>query len=194
MRGRYGGKWKPKICATCETPFIPSGPAAKFCSPVCQHGTNKCEHCHAEFVRRPAAGKQAKAAKDNRYCSRSCRWADVRSRVNYGRYVNGDGYVTIEVQGNRDINSQGYVRVNQGRGRKRVLEHRLVMEKLLGRELYPNENVHHINGIKHDNRPENLELWLVRQPKRQHVEDVTQWALEILRRYRPQALADEILR
>lgn len=61
--------------------------------------------------------------------------------------------------GGRIKNSQGYIRLWLGT-RKYVLEHRYIMEKHLGRKLLANEIVHHKNGIKDDNRLQNLEVVL----------------------------------
>lgn len=62
-----------------------------------------------------------------------------------GRFLDKEGYVFILKPDHPRANQKGYIR-----------EHILIMEKIIGRCLWPEEVIHHINGIKSDNRASNL--------------------------------------
>jgi|DEB0MinimDraft_6_1074348.scaffolds.fasta_scaffold137191_1 transposase-like protein len=81
-----------------------------------------------------------------------------------GRYVSPEGYVSVYLAGDDPL-----AEMRQTGGY--VLEHRLVMARSLGRPLLPTENVHHVNGVRDDNRLENLELWSRPQPSGVRVSD-----------------------
>lgn len=108
--------------------------------------------------------------------------------MHYGRWLRtgtiGPAEPRVRAKGQGSLNRQGYVIVGtggrNGKGGRTTPMHRLVMQEVLGRPLLPEEHVHHKNGIRDDNRPENLELWVVwgRAPKGQRVSDLVEFVVE----------------
>lgn len=100
-----------------------------------------------------------------------------RPRTSRGWTTNGYRYVPVPRQDQHLVDGAAY-----------AAEHRLVMARELGRPLGEDENVHHRNGDRSDNRIENLELWSTGQPAGQRVVDRVAHALEVLRRHAPDLL------
>ena len=103
------------------------------------------------------------------------RWRRGEFRNDKGARETSKGLVYTRQPGERYLDKDGYVLVKLERGRKH--EHRLVMEEQIGRDLAPGENVHHKNGIRDDNRPENLELWYTSQTPGQRVSDLIEYVV-----------------
>lgn len=133
----------------------------------------------------PSAAAVKKAAKVNRGRKQS---AAQRQRIREGlARAKAEGkQIGNPRRGSRYFAKQyGYweLVVWEGDERRRISEHRYVMEQKLGRPLRPGENVHHRNGDRTDNRPENLELWIRPQPTGCRVQDAVARAREIIDLY-----------
>lgn len=147
-----------KACGVCGVEFKSRNAQQIYCSVECKNKAITkdkrcvCAVCKKEFER--------PHGKTRAYCSISCSNTARASGMKKPE-------ITLEsrVIGDTTTSSSGYLmlRVNG----KKVMQHRVVMESVLGRKLLSSERVHHKNGDRKDNRPENLELWAgVDSPKK----------------------------
>lgn len=141
-----------------------------------------CPVCNSRFlINIFHKGKQS-------YCTKKC-GAQVHGRAIQGKYLAEESPMW---RGGRKL-VRGYaliyapkhhtLLISKSPTRKYVFEHRVVMEEYLGRQLLPTENVHHKNGVRDDNRIENLELWAKFQPPGQRVADQIAHAIRFLESY-----------
>jgi hypothetical protein len=173
----YCGKFFTVIGSKLEKYESRKGATRRYCSTGCYNEGRKinvptfiCSYCGVTKKRRrfvDATGKEFGFDYTQKFCSKECGYKGRRKPPSRAKgYLIHDGYRAVKLPGG-----------------KRVLEHRLIMEKVLGRSLFADENVHHKDGDRANNDPSNLELWSTSQPCGQRVVDKVNWAKEIVQRY-----------
>lgn len=170
-----------KKCIRCGTPFMAKESHAdrrKYCSKPCARTgrteisteMRKCAHCTNDF--------EVLRYKDTKYCSITCMRAGMG---NTQRAIRKDKPHVLKER-NWYTNKDGYLYTMRTASgvRRLVFQHRELMEGILGRPLHRWENIHHKNGQRSDNRSENLELWVKKQPPGKRHEDLIAWMIDYL--------------
>ena len=123
----------------------------------------KCQECGNVFFK--TTFQSIKDWEQAKYCSRKCYWKTVgettKKRGGKPSPRKGTGKGCLH-------KATGYIVMAHPKTGKKIFQHRYFMELHIGRELLKNEIVHHKNGVKTDNRIENLELMESRKHRRLH--------------------------
>ena len=175
-------------CLRCESPFTPrrSGKPQMFCSQWCRtHAKLRiCERCnHRYHPSKNGIGIWCQSCRDKgcivEDCGAALRCAPY-CEMHYHRVTRygdpGEAGRRHRKPGTGSM-KQGYLYHRTGTDRY-IAEHRRVMERVLGHPLHRWETVHHRNGVRDDNRPENLELWMGRHGPGQRIEDIVAFVAE----------------
>lgn len=143
---------KTKICPICNKTFVQNHVDQIYCGNECRYESSLVakRNTHCERCGKPL---DPKCHPRVRFCSHSCAAKHSHKMYSFGTKK-------VLVGSRRKEKKSGYVMIKTENGWK--AEHRFVMENHLNRELLKNESVHHKNGIKDDNRVDNLELFIVR--------------------------------
>lgn len=125
----------------------------------------------ARLYRRPCEICGGLKQRKSKVCQK-CYFKSKQYPYSQKKHLSKDGYLYVYFRSHPYADKGG-----------RVFEHRLIFEQKLGRYLLPFESIHHKNGVRDDNRIENLELWSKVQPTGARMEDLVKWAREILKLY-----------